>query len=72
MVSVIGSFLVQGSRAIRLRSTAFEAADLKHWPHLMQRSWSMTWASLRLPEMHSTGQLRAQTVQPMHFSGLIS
>ena len=69
--SVIGSFLWSGCGR-QTRSTASNRQTSKHWPHFTQRSWSMTWASLRVPVMHSTGQLRAQTVQPMQLSGLIS
>jgi len=54
------------------RSMAANLQTSKQFPHLMQAAWSMTWASLREPEMHSTGQLRSQMVQPMHFSALIS
>jgi hypothetical protein len=54
------------------RSIAANLHTSKQFPHLTQAAWSMTWDSLREPVMHSTGQLRAQMVQPMHFSALIS
>jgi hypothetical protein len=52
--------------------TASNRQTSKQRPHLMQRDWSIKWASLRTPEMHVTGQFRAQTVQPTHFCGSIS
>jgi hypothetical protein len=42
-----------------------------HAPHLMHRVESITWGCLTWPEMQLTGQLRAQAVQPTHFSGRI-
>src|SRR5512139_490029 len=41
-------------------------------PHLIHTAWSMVWTSLTLPEMQLTGQMRAQRVQPTHFSGTIT
>ena len=52
--------------------TASNRQTSKHRPHLMQRSWSIMCGSRRMPVMHVTGQLRAQTVQPTHFSASIS
>ena len=41
-------------------------------PQRMQVLASMTWGWRRSPEMASTGQLRAQTVQPVQAAGRIS
>jgi hypothetical protein len=61
-----------GQRAVYERSTALKRQTSKQRPHLMHRAWSITCTFFRSPEMHATGQLRAHTVQPMQFSGLIS
>ena len=42
---------------------------LTQMPHLMHLLLSMTCTFLTSPTMASTGQLRAQSVQPLHFSG---
>ena len=66
---IMGVVLVTGG--IKRASTAPNRQTSEHWPHFTQRSWSMTWAFFRVPEMHSTGQFREHTVQPMQLSGLI-
>ena len=41
-------------------------------PHLMHLVLSMEWGFLTSPEMAPTGQMRAQAVQPLQLSAMIS
>src|SRR3546814_8208683 len=47
------------------------SSDLPHAPQSMHTSASMTWSSLRMPVMASTGHFFTQAVQPMQVSMIL-
>ena len=52
-------------------TTAPKRQVLIHTPHLMHFCVSIVWGCFTAPEIASAGHLRAQAVQPRHFSGSI-